>query len=56
LARREDPYASMADKDVSYQVTVEATGEEYTATIDAGRAMAQFDNRIKSLKELRGCI
>lgn len=56
LAKRGDPYAAMAGKNVSYQVEVEDTGESYTATIDAGAAMAQFDTRIQSLKELRGCI
>jgi len=56
MARRGDPYAAMAGKDVSYQVEVEDTGKSYTATIDSGQAMNQFDNRVQALKDLRKCI
>jgi len=55
LARR-GAYSAMAGKEVSYQVVVGETGESYTAKIDADQAMSQYDERIKSLRELRDCI
>ena len=56
LARRGDPYAAMAGKDISYKVKVEDTGKVYTLTVDAGKAMNDIDTRIDDLRELRKCI
>lgn len=41
---------------VSYEVTIEDTGDTASMTVDAGQAIADYDDRIATMKKLLECL
>lgn len=48
--------ADARGRKVSYEVTIEDTGDTARVTVDAGQALADYDERISTMKKLLECL